>query len=81
VIIGHIGVVVCLPCVAIFEKIGQDILVLVFLIIFVCIWNFGIGAIFNIHVLETNIDSIVGFSNQVLFLWVVVTIFVTPILM
>lgn len=63
-----------------FNEIDQNILLILFLALFFCFFEFGIGTIVFIHIFETNVDSIIGFSNQTLFFVGFVTTIITPTL-
>ena len=47
------------------------------MVLYICFFEFGIGTICFIHIFETNVDSITGFANQVVFFLVFITSLVT----
>mmetsp|Transcript_11875 Transcript_11875/g.20091 ORF Transcript_11875/g.20091 Transcript_11875/m.20091 type:complete len:90 (+) Transcript_11875:1403-1672(+) len=48
--------------------------------LYLMFFQFGIGGIVFSHAAEVCVDSSVGFANQVIFCWVVITSILTPIL-
>jgi len=51
---------------------------LIWMVLYICFFEFGIGTICFIHIFETNVDAITGFANQIIFLLVFITSLVTP---
>lgn len=51
---------------------------ILFMVLFLIFYQFGIGTIGFIHIFETNVDSIIGFANQMLFFMVFLTSLMTP---
>lgn len=66
--------------IALFNYFDQSSLMLVSMVLYLCFFEFGIGTIVFIHIFETNVDSITGISNQVLFIMVFTTSLITPTL-
>ena len=50
------------------------------MVLYICFYEFGIGTICFIHIFETNVDSITGLANQVLFFMIFITSLFTPTL-
>jgi hypothetical protein len=53
---------------------------LVCMVLYLIFFEFGIGTIVFIHIFETNVDSIISFSNQVLQMMVFTMSLITPTL-
>lgn len=67
--------------IAVFSQLGHDTIMLLWIVLYICFYEFGIGTICFIHIFETNVDSITGFANQVLFFTCVVVSLFTPTMM
>lgn len=63
-----------------FNEIDQNILMILFLALFFCFFEFGIGTIAWIHIFETTVDSITGLANQTMFFVGFCTTMITPTL-
>lgn len=79
-VFGQTGVVLSLYGIAVFNYFEFNSLMLASMVIYLCFFEFGIGSIVFIHIFETNVDSITGVSNQVLFVMVFTTSLITPTL-
>ena len=78
--LGQVGIILSLFGIALFNKLDHGTLTIVSMILFLGFFQFSIGPITFIHIFETNVDSITGFANQVLWIIAFLTSFVTPTL-
>lgn len=78
--IGQFGMVLSFFGAMLFNKIDQHILLICFLALFFCFFEFGIGTIVFIHIFETTVDSITGLANSTLFFVGFLTTLITPTL-
>ena len=79
-VLSQTGLVASLFGISLFNHLGFDWLMLFSILLFICFYDFGVGAIAYIHIFETNIDSIVGFANQLIFFMVFSTCIMMPTL-
>ena len=77
-ILGQSGMVLSLFAIAIFNYLGHNTIMLLWIVLYICFYEFGIGTICFIHIFETNVDSITGLANQVLFFMSFITSLFTP---
>ena len=66
--------------ITLFNYLDLNTLMIATMVLFLCFYEFGIGSIVFIHIFETNVDSITGVANQVLFFMVFTTSLITPTL-
>ena len=66
--------------ISIFCHLELNVMLIVSMLLFLTFYEFGIGTISFIHIFETNVDSITGFANQVLFLMIFLTSLFPPTL-
>ena len=66
--------------IAIFDYLDHNTIMLLWMVLYICFYEFGIGTICFIHIFETNVDSITGLANQVLFFMIFITSLFTPTL-
>lgn len=59
----------------------QNILILIFIQLFIFFYQYGIGGIKYIHIFETSVDSVVGFGNFIVYFSVACISIITPILL
>lgn len=77
-IYAQLGMVTSLFCITLFNYIELNGIMILFMVIFLFFFQFGIGTIGFIHIFETNVDSIIGFSNQILFYVLFISSIITP---
>ena len=61
---SYAGLVVSLFLVALLSYLEKNGLMIIFMVLYLMLFQFGIGTISFIHIFETNVDSIIGFANQ-----------------
>lgn len=47
----------------------------------ICFFQYGVGSILVVHIFETNVDSIIGLGNFMLFIYVTIVSLITPLLL
>ena len=65
---------------SLFVHMEVNVMIIVSMLLFVTFYEFGIGTITFIHIFETNVDSMTGFANQVLFFMIFMTTLFSPTL-
>jgi len=70
----------CLIGIVVFNELQETVLVICALLLFLISFQLSMGPIFFIHVTETCVETVVGFANQILFIFVILTSLITPFL-
>lgn len=77
-IFGHVGMTISLFAIVIFKMLHQNMMILVAINLFICFFEYGVGCIMVLHLFETNVDSIVGLGNFMLFIGVAIVSLIFP---
>lgn len=79
-LLGQACTVASLFAIALFNHLEHYEMMLLWMVLYICFFEFGVGTSCFIHIFETNVDSITGFANQVVFFLVFATSLITPTL-
>lgn len=77
---GQVALIISIFGIAIFNAYEMNSMMIVFMVLSLCCFQFAIGTIAYMHVFQTTVDSITGFANQVLFFGVFLVSSITPTL-